>query len=44
MNRLFSDKELKLLIVPLLIEQVLAITVGYHMQGRPPYRESRWGI
>ena len=28
MNRLFSDKELKLLIVPLLIEQVLAITVG----------------
>lgn len=28
MNRLFSDKELKLLIVPLLIEQILAITVG----------------
>ncbi|MFQ7585406.1 MAG: MATE family efflux transporter, partial [[Clostridium] symbiosum] len=28
MNRLFSDKELRLLIVPLIIEQILAITVG----------------
>lgn len=28
MNRIFSDKELRLLIIPLIIEQVLAITVG----------------
>ena len=28
MNRLFSDKELGLLIVPLIIEQILAITGG----------------
>lgn len=28
MNRLFSEKDLRLLIVPLIIEQILAITVG----------------
>ena len=44
MNRLFSDKELRLLIVPLIIEQILAITVGMadtmmiSYAGRPPFR------